>query len=181
MFNVCTSCGISHVEPEFDESGFLVCLSCGDRKAIRRLPLLLVGGPAGGGKSTVGASLLGEVTEAVLIESDLLWRREFDTPEDGYDGYFRLWLRLAAHVSQSGRPVALFGAGFAVPHNFEELAERRLFSAIHYLALVCDDGVLAERLRARPKWRKTTPELIADHVKFNRWLKEHAATTEPPV
>ena len=59
MFNVCTSCGTSHVEPEFDESGFLVCLFCGDRKAFRRLPLLLVGGPAGAGKSAVGASPLG--------------------------------------------------------------------------------------------------------------------------
>src|SRR5947199_6991983 len=129
MFNVCTSCGTSHAEPEFDESGLIVCPSCGGRKTFRRLPLLLVGGPAGAGKSAVGASLLGEVTEAVLIESDLLWRREFNTPEDDYNDYFRLWLRLAAHVSQSGRPVALFGAGFAVPHNFEGLPERGLFSA----------------------------------------------------
>jgi DNA-directed RNA polymerase subunit RPC12/RpoP len=181
MFNVCTACGTSHVEPEFDESGLIVCPSCGDRRPFRRLPLLLVGGPAGAGKSAVGASLLGEVTKAVLIESDLLWRREFNTPADGYHDYFRLWLRLAAHVSQSGRPVVIFGAGFAVPRSVEGLPERRLFKAVHYLGLVCDDGVLAERLRARPKWRNTTPELIADHVKFNRWLKEHAATTEPPV
>ena len=181
MFNVCAACGLSHVEPMFDESGSLVCTACGDRKAFRRLPLLLVGGPAGAGKSTAGASLLGVLTEAVLIESDLLWRREFNTPEDNYNDYFRLWLRLAAHISQSGRPVALFGAGFAVPHSVEPLPERRLFKAIHYLGLVCDDDALAARLRARPKWRNTTPELIAEHVKFNHWLKDHAATTDPPV
>jgi uncharacterized Zn finger protein (UPF0148 family) len=51
MFNFCTACGTSHVEPEFDESGLVVCPSCGDRKAFRRLPLLLVGGPAGASKS----------------------------------------------------------------------------------------------------------------------------------
>jgi hypothetical protein len=181
MFNVCVACGLSQTEPEFDESGSLVCPACGDRKAFRRLPLLLVGGPAGAGKSTAGASLLGVLTEAVLIESDLLWRREFNTPEDNYNDYFRLWLRLAAHISQSGRPVALFGAGFAVPHSVEPLPERRLFKTIHYLGLVCDDEVLAARLRARPKWRNTTPELIAEHVKFNHWLKDHAATTDPPV
>ena len=181
MFNVCTACGLSHVEPEFDGSGHLVCSSCGGRRPFRRLPLLLVGGPAGAGKSSVGASLLGGLTEAVVIEADLLWRREFDTPEDGYNEYFRLWLRLAAHISQSGRPVALFGAGFAVPHNAEPLRERRLFSAVHYLGLVCDDEVLTARLRARPSWRNTTDELINEHVKFNHWLKEHAATTEPPV
>ena len=181
MFDACTACGLPRAEPGLDEAGALVCPSCGDRRPLRRLPLLLVGGPAGAGKSAVGASLVGEVTEAVLIETDLLWRREFNTPEDDYNDYFRLWLRLAAHISQSGRPVALFGAGFAVPHNVEPLPERRLFSTIHYLGLVCDDGVLASRLRARPKWRNTTPELVAEHVKFNRWLKEHAATAEPPV
>jgi hypothetical protein len=181
MFNVCIACGLSHVEPESDGSGHLVCSSCGDRRDFRRLPLLLVGGPAGAGKSTVGAALLGEVTEAVLIESDLLWRREFDTPGDGYKDYFRLWLRLAAHISQSGRPAALFGAGFAVPHNAEGLPERRLFSAVHYLGLVCDDDVLASRLRARPTWRNTTDELVEEHVRFNHWLKEHAAATAPPV
>ena len=125
--------------------------------------------------------MLGELTEAVVIEADLLWRREFDTPGDGYKEYFRLWLRLAAHISQSGRPVVLFGAGFAVPHNTESLAERRLFGAVHYLGLVCDDEVLTARLRARPSWRNTTDALISEHVKFNHWLKEHAATTEPPV
>jgi AAA domain len=181
MFNVCTACGLSHVEPEFDGSGHLVCGSCGDRRAFRRLPLLLVGGPAGAGKSTVGAALVGELGEAVVIEADLLWRREFDTPEDGYREYSRLWLRLAAHISQSGKPVALFGAGFAVPHGVEPLPERRLFSAVHYLGLVCDDRVLVSRLRARPSWRNTTDELIHEHVKFNHWLREYAATTEPPV
>jgi len=181
LFNVCTDCGLSHAEPEFDGAGRLVCSACGAPQAFRRLPLLMVGGPAGAGKSTVGAVLLGEVTEVIVIESDLLWRREFNTPEDGYNSYFRMWLRLAAHISQSGRPVALFGAGFAVPHNSESLPERRLFSAIHYLGLVCDDEVLAARLRARPSWRNTTGELIAEHIEFNHWLKEHAATTEPPV
>lgn len=181
MFNVCTRCGLSHVEPEFDGAGHLVCSSCGGRRAFRRLPLLMVGGPAGAGKSTVGAVLLGELSEVVVVECDLLWRREFDTPEDGYNEYFRLWLKLAAHVSQSGRPVALFGAGFCVPHNVEPLRERRLFSAVHYLGLVCDDDELASRMRARPTWRNTTDELVGEHLKFNRWLKENAAVTEPPV
>jgi broad-specificity NMP kinase len=181
MFNVCTACGVSHVTPEFDDAGFLVCTSCGERLTFRRLPLLLIGGPAGAGKSTVCAMLLGRLTEAIIMESDLLWRREFDTPEDGYREYFGLWLRLAAHICQAGRPVALFGAGFAVPHSVEPLPERRLFDAVHYLGLTCDDEALAARLRARPAWRNTSDELIMEHIKFNRWLKEHASTASPPV
>lgn len=181
MFNVCTACGLLHEEYVFDEAGSLVCAACGDRRPFRRLPLLMVGGPAGAGKSAVGALLLGELTEAVVIESDLLWRREFNTPDDGYYNYFRLWLRLAGNISQSGRPVALFGAGFAVPHNVEPLPERRFFNVAHYLGLTCDDDALAARLRARPSWRNSSDELVAQHVKFNHWLKDNAATTTPPV
>ncbi len=111
MFNACPRCGLSQGETEFDPAGFHICARCGDRRPHRRLPLLLVGGPAGAGKSTCGALLVGRVAEAVVLESDLLWRPEFNTPEDGYHNYFSLWLRLAAHISQSGRPPAVFGAG----------------------------------------------------------------------
>jgi hypothetical protein len=41
--------------------------------------------------------------------------------------------------------------------------------------------MLAARLRRRPAWRNTTPQLIEEHVKFNHWLKENAADTTPPV
>lgn len=160
----------------------MVCSACGERRrGLRKLPLLLVGGPAGAGKSTACALLLGELTEAVLIEADLLWRKEFNTPEDGYNSYVRLWLRLAAHISQSGKPVVLFGAGFAVPHGVEDLPERALFSVVHYLGLTCGDEVLTARLRARPTWRNTTDELVGEHVKFNHWLKENAPKTSPAV
>lgn len=181
MLNVCTACGLSHGELKLDGAGRLVCPSCGARRAFRRLPLLLVGGPAGAGKSTVCATLLGEVTEALVVECDLLWRREFDTPGDGYNAYFRMWLTLAAHLAQSGRPAALFGAAFAVPRNTEPLPERRLFSEVHYLGLVCDDDALAARLRARPAWRDAGDDLVRQHVEFNRRLKARAAEAEPPV
>jgi hypothetical protein len=181
MLDLCTYCGESQADPEVERVGLLVCRSCGKRRTFRRLPLLLVGGPAGAGKSTVGAALLGTLTEVVIMDSDLLWRREFDTPGDHYHEYIRLWLRLCANMAQAGRPVALFGAGFAVPHNFDATPERAFFSALHFLALVCDDDVLGARLRRRPAWRDTHEELIAEHLKFNHWLRENAATAAPPV
>ena len=47
--------------------------------------------------------------------------------------------------------------------------------------LFCDDEALAARLRARPSRRNTSDGLIEEHVELNHWLKEHAATAEPPV
>lgn len=45
-------------------------------------------------------------------------------------------------------------------------------SEIHYLALVCDDEVLEERLRSRPEWRRSrSPEFIDGMKVLNNHLK----------
>ncbi|MFL6016347.1 MAG: hypothetical protein ACJ74V_02290 [Gaiellaceae bacterium] len=61
------------------------------------------------------------------------------------------------------------------------MPERAWFSDIHYLALVCDDATLAERLGRRPAWRGATHERIAEMQRFNRWLLANAASTVPPM
>jgi hypothetical protein len=78
--------------------------------------------------------------------------------------------------------MVLFNAGIGVPENVEPCVERRYFSAVHYLALVCDDQALAERLRQRPQWRGSgEPTYIEEHVQFNRWFKGNAHTTSPRI
>jgi UDP-N-acetyl-D-mannosaminuronic acid transferase (WecB/TagA/CpsF family) len=116
-------------------------------------------------------------TKAIL---DSLWRPEFVTLEDGYHPYRNLWLRLAKNIGQNGRPVLLVGS--ALPDQFEACPERRYFSTLYYLALVADDAILEQRLRARPSWRQSaTAEVLTRMLAFNRWLRAHAATTTPPM
>lgn len=172
MFNTCPNCGTYRADKSIDPAGpFAICPACGHRHLFRRLPLLLVGGASGSGKSAVTDALIGRLDGVVALEADILWRPEFNTPETHYRDFFETWLRLAKNIGQSGRPVVLFGAGFAVPDNIEPCVERRYFSAVHYLALVCEDEVLAQRLRARPTWRGSAdPESIAGQQAFNRWL-----------
>jgi hypothetical protein len=75
--------------------------------------------------------------------------------------------------------VVLIGAGAGVPENVEPCVERRYFSAVHRLALVCDDGVLVERLRARPQWRNAgNDEFVESQVAFNRWFRETGPTVD---
>ncbi len=50
------------------------------------------------------------------------------------------WLRLARQIGQAGLPVVL--DGMTIPEQIEPLGERRYFSSVHYLALVCDDAEL---------------------------------------
>lgn len=182
MINVCYNCGEYRVDKMIDPSGpYAICPVCGHKHPFLQLPLLIVCGASGAGKSVVCQKLLGRLTEAVLLEGDLLWRAEFDKPEDKYRDLFEVWLRLCKSISQSGRPVVLFGAG-AIPENVEPCQERRYFSAVHYLALVCDDDDLAQRLRRRPAWRKSSSQAyIEEHVKFNQWFKANAGQTSPAI
>jgi len=157
-----------------------VCPVCGHGEPFRQLPLFIVAGASGTGKTTVCRRVMRAATGVVALDDDILWRPEFDTPADGYRAFFETWLRLAVNIAQAGRPVALFGAGAGVPGNIEPCVHRRYFSAVHYLALVCDDAALAERLRARPAWRgNSAAAFIAEQQQFNQWFKDHAQGVPP--
>lgn len=181
--NVCFNCGIYRADKIIDPEGpNAVCPGCGYKHLFKQLPLLLVSGASGVGKSAVLQQLLGTITTAVLLDSDILWREEFNQPENNYRNYFETWLRISKNISQSSIPVVLFGAGIGVPENIEQCVERRYFSDTYYLALVCEDVVLSERLMSRPDWRETSdPEYIKAQIKYNNWFKENHNKVDPPI
>ena len=158
----------------------LVCGQCGHRQAFARQPLFCLTGPSGTGKSTVARVLLPRLSDRfVVLEQDVLWLPELSDPTDEHRLFRSTWLRLAAMIGQSGRPVLLCGT--VVPPEFEPLPERALFSAVHYLALTCQPDVLARRLRARPAWREWDEPRIAEMLNYAEWLAASAATLSPPV
>lgn len=182
MINVCPSCGIYSVDKEIDPTGpFAICPHCGHRQRFVQLPLFVITGASGAGKTTLCLELVSRLAaECVVLESDVLWGPEFDKPEDNYRRFRDVWLRLAKNVSQTGRPVVLCGT--AVPDQLEVSPERRYFTAVHYLALVCDDAVLARRLQDRPGWRQSAaPELVEKMRAFNGWLRDNRDRTTPPM
>lgn len=182
MFNICRNCGEYRVDKIIEPGGpYAVCPVCEHKHPFRQLPLLIVAGASGAGKSAAGQRLLGKIEEVVLLEGDLLWRPEFNRPQEKYNDFFETWLRLCKNVAQAGRPVALFNAG-AIPANVEPCVERRYFSETHYLALVCDDDLLAQRLQRRSNWRGfDDPAVIEGNIEFNRWFKANAGHTSPPI
>lgn len=174
MINRCLNCGEYRAKKTIDPSGpFAICPICGHKQSFRQLPLLTVSGASGVGKSTIYNKLIGTIDEVVLLDADLMWRPELNHPENNYREFVESWLRMSKNISQSGRPVVLFGAGTGVPMNVEPCVERRYFSKVHYLALVCDDEEIARRLQARKNWReKDDVDYLVKQVEFNVWFKE---------
>jgi len=181
MFNVCPNCGEYRADKLIvPEGAYAVCPICEYRQKFARLPLFVLTGASGVGKTTLCLALAADVKDLVIMESDILWRDEFNQPATDYRNYRETWLRVCKNISQAGKPVVLCGAG--VPAQFEQCIERRYFSSVHYLALICEDEILTSRLRNRPAWRDSfKDEYIQEHIAFNRWLKNNAQKTEPPM
>ncbi len=174
MTNLCPKCGIYRADKIIDPAGpFAICPECGHKQIFRQLPLLTVSGASGTGKSTVYNQLIGKIGGTIILDADILWRNEFKHPENNYREFMELWLRMCKNISQAGKPVVLFGSGTGVPMNIEPCVERRYFSQVHYLALVCEDNILFERLKARPVWRRSNDShFLAEQIEFNNWFKE---------
>lgn len=181
MFNACHECGLYRADKWIDsERSLAICPECGYAHSFRQLPLLVVSGASGTGKSTICNALVGKIEEAILLDVDILWSEAFNRPAENYRSFFEQWLRLCKNINQSGKPVVLFGAGCGVPANLEHCEERRYFSEIYYLALVCDDAVLRQRLVQRPAWRESGNDLfVTSQQQFNQWFKQYEE--QPPI
>ncbi|SFQ41670.1 Broad-specificity NMP kinase [Amycolatopsis arida] len=178
---ICPGCG-DRANVPIAEPGepVLRCARCGHRWRFHRLPLLALTGPSGAGKSTVGPELARRLADRVVVlEQDVLWTGGLRDDVDGHPTFRATWLRMAAMIHQSGRPVVLCGT--VVPPEFEPLPERVFFADIHYLALVADSDVLARRLAARPAWREWSRPRIEEMLEFNEWLRAEASALRPPV
>ncbi|MBA2470212.1 MAG: AAA family ATPase [Chloroflexia bacterium] len=183
MFNVCPTCGMYEVEREVLADAdpvfaTAICGSCGARIRFRRRPLYVVTGASGTGKTAICHELTRRQPGFLVLESDILWGAIDVSDGAGLDRYWNAWLRMVRNIHQGPQSVILCGT--QVPETLERQPERRYVGETHYLALVADPEEQARRLRARPAWRESgDPAFIKEHVRFNRWLIDHAGAGTP--
>ncbi len=157
MINVCSKCGAYRADKVVDSSrSVAVCPECAHIHPFRFTPLFLVGGASGAGKSALVEPLIRRQPPVVVLETDILWRPEFNKPDEHYRDYFETWLRLAKNIAQNGRPVLLLGAGFAVPGNIEPVRGIPLFRADTHIGpdlprrSACPAAASAPRMAGQP-------------------------------
>lgn len=132
------------------------------------MPLFVVTGPSGAGKTTITPLLRGLLPECDVFEGDLT----LHAAAAGYDHWRNTWLQIAHGVALNGRAAVLSGS--LLPDQLEGLPARKLVGPIHFCTLDCPDDIIAARLRARPAWRGASSEtVIAQHQEFGAWLRTH--------
>lgn len=183
MLNVCPHCGMYEVGKKIDHVGeecFAICSTCGYRHPFLQLPLFVVTGASGTGKTACALSLVAQTREYVVLETDILWDDRYNTPETHYREYREMWLRLAKNISQAGKPVILCGT--AMPDQLEPCQERRYFSDVFYLALTCSDEDITTRLKSRPSWRDSDGNSFLENMlRFNQWFKDNGPRSNPAI
>jgi predicted kinase len=166
------TCGPGSVVDREPSASVLRCASCGTVTEVPALPLFVVTGASGAGKTTVTAPLQRLLPECAVFEGDLI----LQVSALGWDMWRDTWLRIAHGVALSGRPTVLCSS--LLPSQLESLPSRKLLGPVRFCNLDCPDDVLAARLRARPPWRhSSTEEVILTHQRFAAWLRAHIDPT----
>jgi|GEM_PF-157516 len=135
-----------------------------------KLPLFLVTGASGTGKSAAALHLQRLLPECDVFDMDIM------LDERDWKISHRNWMRIAKSLTGQGRHVVLCGT--TLPEHFAGYEEMAAFSTVYYLNLHCEDAVRDARLAARG-WPERA---IGDHRQFARWLLANAETAfDPPL
>ena len=93
------------------------------------LPLFVVTGASGSGKSTIVSELQRRLPDCVVFDNDLLWGKMGD---DMYQ-FHNNWIRIAYAVAQGERHTVICGT--IMPWDLDKAEDRRLLGTVHFVNL----------------------------------------------
>jgi len=136
------------------------------------MPLFIVTGASGSGKSYVVQELRGIMPEYDVFDPDDL----VEFMGHDWEKMRNVWLRVARNIAQSGRMTVICGT--MMPWDIEKCADYTHFKQVYYINLHCDEDTRARRLRER-RWPE---EMIRDHQNFAKALLDIADKDfKPPM
>jgi DNA-directed RNA polymerase subunit RPC12/RpoP/gluconate kinase len=167
MIDICPKCGNYKWDKEISvDKKQIACPECGHHWNFKALPLFILTGCSGVGKTTTAQELLSRDTGFLVMDADFLYNLLPHSSEEDYHNWIEQVMSLFKNIMQGGRPLLWTLAG-ALEH-FETTYNRRFFTEIYYLALVCDKDALEKRMR---EGRKITDEnWIQSSADYNQWF-----------
>ncbi|CAG9622754.1 AAA family ATPase [Sutcliffiella rhizosphaerae] len=134
------------------------------KKMEKKLPLFIVTGSSGSGKTYVIPELRKVLPDFDIFDIDNL--RECGITDQTQ--ILNVWLRVARNVAESGRMTIICGT--AMPWDVEKALDYSYFNHVYYLNLHCSEEVRETRLRERD-WPEN---MIQDYKNFAQKLLEIA-------
>ncbi|WP_339224354.1 AAA family ATPase [Paenibacillus sp. FSL H8-0332] len=150
-----------------------------ERMMELKLPLFIITGASGVGKTTVMHELRKQLPEFVLFSTD---DDHFGTTGKKleYQDRYNLLLHAAQAIALSGRGTVICGT--MMPWDAKKCDAYSTFSELHFMNLHCDDATRNSRLRSREDAATWTEDMLRQHEVFAQWLLDHAETDyEPPM
>ncbi|MFE5320747.1 AAA family ATPase [Paenibacillus sp. NPDC056579] len=146
---------------------------------MKKMPLFIVTGASGVGKTTVMHELRSILPEFDVFSTD---NDNFGTTASKleYQDRFNLLFHFANAVAKSGRGTIICGT--LMPWAAEKCDTYSSFSEVCFINLHCDDETRNTRLRNRADHATWTDEMLKQHEEFAQWLIHNAATAyNPPM
>ena len=170
MVDICPKCGDYKWDKTVTGSA-ITCQRCGHSWDFLKLPLFIVTGASGVGKTTTVQALQSASRDFVCMDSDMLYNlMPHETSED-YMAQTEQMMVFARNIMQCGKPTVWTRAG-----NIDMLDKAygtRFFSGIYVLALVCAESELRRRMRSGRGISDTG--WVQSSVDYNRYFMEHGS------
>ncbi len=143
----CNNCQktLPHRDPRPDQ-GVAFCTQCGSENRIPRVPLFVVTGSSGCGKSTVSQRLQQKLNPYFIIDADFLLH-DIDGYGGSWDTFWNFVCIVSLTLARNLRPIVVVGR--VLPSQIEKAKTSEFFSAVHYMILTCDPATQSKRLNER--------------------------------
>ncbi len=172
MIGICPKCGDYEWNKQIAENKkYIICQQCGNQWKFNAMPLFILTGCSGVGKTTTAQELIQRDTKFIVMDADFLYNiMPHDTDED-HKKWVEQIMSLSKNIMQGGKPLLWTIAG-ALDY-FENSYNRRFFTELYFLALVCNSEDLEKRMREGR--HITDSNWINSSIDYNRWFIENGS------